>query len=314
VSITTESIQQYIGKTLFDDGGHKIGKIGAVFLDDITGNPEWVTVSTGFFGTNESFVPAADASARDDGLTVPYSKDRIKAAPNVDVEQGHLSTDEEASLYRYYGLHYGSDQHDQNQREQNQNKRDESARDESARDDSARDDSSGLGKHADTSAGFDAGSDAGSDHGTGKHADTNSLAGSGTDSASSGLGDDAMTRSEERVHVGTQTVTTGRARLRKWVETEHQQVVVPVRKEKVRLETEPITDANRGESPAGPELSEGQDEVTVREERPVVRTEAVPVERVRLAKEAEEETRTVQADVRKERVDLDSDQDVTDRR
>jgi hypothetical protein len=109
VTINTETIQQYIGKTLFDDDGNKIGKIGAVFLDDATSRPEWVTVATGFFGTNESFVPVAGASAHDDGLSVPFSKDTVKDAPNVDVDQGHLSNDEEETLYRHYGLQYSQD-------------------------------------------------------------------------------------------------------------------------------------------------------------------------------------------------------------
>jgi uncharacterized protein (TIGR02271 family) len=123
-----------------------------------------------------------------------------------------------------------------------------------------------------------------------------------------------MTRSEERLNVGKETVPTGKARLRKWVETEQQQVEVPVRKEKVRLESEPITDANQGQAYSGPDISEDEHEVTIREERPVVETEAVPVERVRLATETDEETRTVGGEVRKEKVDLDADENVDRRR
>jgi hypothetical protein len=108
VTITAQNIQQYIGTTLYDESGAKIGKIGTIFLDDVTGEPEWLTVSTGFFGTKESFVPVSGASVRDDGLTVQFSKDKIKGAPNVDVDEGHLSTDEEADLYRYYNLEYSN--------------------------------------------------------------------------------------------------------------------------------------------------------------------------------------------------------------
>jgi len=108
VSNLIENVQDYIGQSLLDDSGHKIGKIGAVFLDDSTGQPQWVTVATGFFGTNESFVPVADAAAQEDGLAVPFSKDTVKAAPNVDVDSGRLSTEEEENLYRYYGLDYAS--------------------------------------------------------------------------------------------------------------------------------------------------------------------------------------------------------------
>lgn len=116
--------------------------------------------------------------------------------------------------------------------------------------------------------------------------------------------DDAMTRSEERLNVGTEKVQTGKARLRKYVTTEHVQTTVPVTKEKVRLETEPITDGNVGQAMDGPAISEEEHEVTLTEERPVVSKETVPVERVRLAKDTETEQRTVEDEVRKEEVDL----------
>ncbi|MFD2398370.1 YsnF/AvaK domain-containing protein [Prauserella oleivorans] len=112
-----------------------------------------------------------------------------------------------------------------------------------------------------------------------------------------------MTVSEERLRVGKQRQEAGRARLRKYVYTETQSVDVPVTREEVRVEREPITDANRDAAMSGPAISEEEHEVTLHEERPVVETEAVPVERVRLAKEEVTDTETVSGDVRKERVD-----------
>ena len=114
-----------------------------------------------------------------------------------------------------------------------------------------------------------------------------------------------MTRSEEQLRAGTERVEAGRARLRKYVVTETQQVEVPVSREEVRLEREPITDANRGDARSGPAISEEEHEVTLHEERPVVQTEAVPVERVRLDKETVTGTETVSGDVRKEQVEVD---------
>jgi len=122
--------------------------------------------------------------------------------------------------------------------------------------------------------------------------------------------DDAMTRSEERLVAGTEQVQAGRARLRKYVTSEQQSVTVPVTREQVRLEREPITDANMGEAMAGPAISEEEHEVVLTEERPVVSTEAVPVERVRVDKETVTEQQTVSGEVRKEHIDLDTDQDV----
>jgi uncharacterized protein (TIGR02271 family) len=117
--------------------------------------------------------------------------------------------------------------------------------------------------------------------------------------------DDAMTRSEERLNVGTQRVETGRARLRKHVVTERQDVTVPVTREEVRVEREPITEANRDAAYDGPALSEEEHEVVLTEERPVVEKETVPVERVRLSKEQVTENREVSEDVRHEEIETD---------
>jgi uncharacterized protein (TIGR02271 family) len=114
-----------------------------------------------------------------------------------------------------------------------------------------------------------------------------------------------MTRSEERLHVGTEREATGRARLRKYVTTENVTKTVPVQREEVRLEREPITDANRGAALNGPDISEEEHEVILHEERPVVDKETVPVERVRLDKDVVQDDATVSEEVRKEHIDAD---------
>ncbi|MCW2615945.1 MAG: photosystem reaction center subunit [Frankiales bacterium] len=119
--------------------------------------------------------------------------------------------------------------------------------------------------------------------------------------------DDAMTRSEERLQVGTEQVETGRARLRKYVVTENVTRTVPVSREEVRIEREPITDANRGEAMSGPDLSEEEHEVVLRAERPVVEKETVPVERVRLDKETVTEQQEVSEQVSKEQIEMAGD-------
>lgn len=100
--IDENNARQLIGTTAYSADGDKLGKVGQVFLDDATGRPEFVTVQTGLFGTNESFVPVSDASTETDRLVVPFSKDQVKDAPNVDVAGGHLDEDEELRLYERY--------------------------------------------------------------------------------------------------------------------------------------------------------------------------------------------------------------------
>ena len=117
--------------------------------------------------------------------------------------------------------------------------------------------------------------------------------------------DTAMTRSEEQVHVGTEKREAGRARLRKYVVTEDVQTTVPVSREEVRLEREPITDDNRGEALSGADITEEEHEVVLNEERVVVEKETVPVERVRVDKETVTEEQQVSETARKEQIELD---------
>jgi uncharacterized protein (TIGR02271 family) len=124
--------------------------------------------------------------------------------------------------------------------------------------------------------------------------------------------DDAITRSEEHLRVGTERVETGRARLHKYVVTEQETVTVPVSHEEVRVVTEPITDANVGAALDGPDISEEEHEVVLTGDRVVADTEAVPVERVRLETETVTEQESVTGDVRKERIDIDGDTTTAD--
>ena len=117
--------------------------------------------------------------------------------------------------------------------------------------------------------------------------------------------DNAMTRSEEQLRVGTESVEAGRARLRKYVVSENVTQSVPVSHEEIRVEREPITDANVGNALDGPAISEEEHEVTLHAERPVVAKEAVPVERVRLDKQTVTEQETVSEQVRKEQIEFD---------
>lgn len=229
--VTRNEVPRLYGLDVYGSEGRKIGSTEEIYLDDRTGEPEWLAVGTGLFGAKQVFVPLRRASVGDDRITVPYDKSKIKDAPRIDPD-GRLTPEQEEELYRYYNV---TGDYEKNHR---------------------------------------------------------------------GRRDDAMTRSEERLVTGTRTEEVGKARLRKYVVTEQEQVNVPVTREEVRLEREPITDANRGSALAGDAISEAEHEVTLRAERPVVDTEAVPVERVRLGKEKVRDSERVSGQVRKERIDF----------
>jgi uncharacterized protein (TIGR02271 family) len=116
--------------------------------------------------------------------------------------------------------------------------------------------------------------------------------------------DDAMTRSEEELRVGITQRERGRVRLRKYVTTEQVQQTLPVRREKARVEREPITDANIDAASSGPDISEDEHEVILREEEPVVQKRVVPRERVRLDKDTITDEERVADQVRKEQIEV----------
>jgi uncharacterized protein (TIGR02271 family) len=258
--IGTETLDRVIGRDVYDESGDKIGSASEVYLDDQTGQPEWVTVRTGLFGTKESFVPIRNADLTDDGVRVSVSKDKVKDAPKIDTD-GHLSPQEEEELYRYYGV---------------------------------TGDWTGTDITTDTTT-----------TGLTGRTDTDLQRGTVGRDTSGPTTDDAMTRSEERLNVGTERTEAGRARLRKFVVTENVTQSVPVRREEVRLEREPITDGNIGNALDGPAISEEEHEVVLHAERAVVEKEAVPVERVRLDKETVTDHETVTDEVRKEQIEME---------
>ena len=289
--------RQAIGSTAYSSNGDKIGKVGQLFLDDQTGRPEFITVNTGLFGTNETYIPVSDATFSGDRLTVPFDKDKVKNAPNVDAEGGHLEPAEEQRLYEYYGLSYGSGD-------------DSGLQTRTSGHDTTTGTLSGTGTGtADRSlSGTDTGTDrlVGDDR-TGHDRDRDGEFHAQGHDTSGPTTDDAMTRSEEHLQVGTAREETGRARLRKYVTTEQQTVTVPVQKEKAVLEREPITDANVGDAVSGAPLSDEEHEVVLSEERVVVDKETSPVERVRLGTETVVDEETVTEDVRKEHIETDGD-------
>ncbi len=291
-ALSTTGPEQYLGLTAVDQDNDKIGSVGQVYVNDQSGVPDWITVNTGLFGTTENFVPLQGSRVDGDRLVLPFGKDVVKDAPKVS-DASHLDPDEQEELYAHYsrylgtgaGLTTGGTVGDTT-----------TGGITDADADFARDESRDYGRtDVDTAGVTDTGTSGGVGRGTVGH-DT-----------SGPTTDDAMTRSEEHLNVGTQQVEAGRARLRKYVVTEQQTVTVPVTHEEVRIEREPITEANRGDALSGPEISEEEHEVVLHAERPVVETEAVPVERVRLGTETVTEQQQVTGEVRKEQIEVDDD-------
>ncbi|QFG68057.1 DUF2382 domain-containing protein [Ornithinimicrobium pratense] len=290
MNVSQEQINELYSAQVVTQDGEKLGGVGQVYLDDHTGEPSWVSVKTGWFGTSESLVPLDGAELSSEGtVRVVPSKDVIKDAPNVDAD-AHLSAEDQDALFRYYGS---------------------AGVNVSRYDDLDTAGTAGTGTHTGGTGDRDAavgdvmghqgvhaeGHTTGGDVGSGQRTGDADLhrAGGSTD-------DGSMTLHEERVDVGTQQVETGRVRLRKHVVTEQENVTVPVQREEVEIVREPVAS---GDVDAGGRLQDEEAEVTLHEERPVIDKDVVATERVGLQKETVTDEKQVVTDVSHEEVDVD---------
>ncbi|MGV0111772.1 DUF2382 domain-containing protein [Arthrobacter sp. CP30] len=287
---------------VLDSNGAKVGSVVQVYLDDQTGDPSWVTIKTGLFGTSESFAPLQGANVNGDDVTIAYTKEQVKDAPRVESD-GQISPEEEDRLYRHYEISGHVDHTENSDRSDRTDAATTGRTDgdflDNDRDTTNTSTTTTTGDRTGTTAGTN-GFEPGFQDGDERH-DRKDTVGHDTSGPTT---DDAMTRSEEQLHVGTERRETGKARLRKYVVTETVTQTVPVTHEEVRVEREPITDANRGDAYDGPAISEEEHEVVLHAERPVVEKEAVAVERVRLDKETVTDQETVTDEVRKEQIDF----------
>lgn len=277
--ISSSSTADLFNATVRDRTGAKIGTVGQVYVDPDDAAPTWASVKTGLFGTHESFVPLHDAEWRQPDLVVPYDRDVVKDAPRVDVD-ATLTEDETDRLYEYYSL--------------------------------------GTAGSADTGTTRSGTTTESGSVSAGSVSTTTSAGPTGT---SGTTGDDVvLTRSEEQLHVGTQRVVKSRMRLQKFTVTEMKTITVPVTHEEVRLVEVPVgehelsdgsqnpeTDADRASGRHRSDATEPDTEpreMILTEERVVVTTERVPVERVRLATDVVTEQQEVTEDLRREHIEL----------
>ncbi|MFJ1754512.1 PRC and DUF2382 domain-containing protein [Kitasatospora sp. NPDC088134] len=313
-----------IGHKAVDRNGDKIGTVDEVYLDDATGEPEWAAVRTGIFG-RDAFVPLTTSEFAGDELRVPYDKSLIKESPDFGVGQ-HLSPAQELQLYRYYGLDAGGTDAGSAPGGPTAAKAAGPAAAGTAAADGAKEHPAEAAAPARDR-----------DFGT-VAADRPAPAGSGTNTvaapaafAAAKAGADKqpqerpatapapgaqqrpgsveptapveITCREERIDITTEWHAVGTTRLRKYVTTEQVERRVPVVRERVRVERIPVSDAERA-ALSDQEIAEAVEEVTLREERPVVRKYLAPIERVRLVVERYTEEEVVREELRREQVEV----------
>lgn len=294
------SIDRLQDANVYDTNGDKVGSVGQVYLDDATNEPTFVTVKTGLFGMKETFVPLNQASQAQDGLTVPFDKDFIKDAPNVDAD-GSLTPEEEQRIYEYYSMEYTAARGD---------RRDRDGVDAGREHDQQRRDASVQTGHA---AGIAGGAGVGESRdypegdvtGT-RGVDDRAVAGRDVNDHGAGRVDDdaSVVVRDEQLDVHTERQATGEYRLRKHTYQDTETIEVPVEREEVVVERTPV-DPNSAEARTA---GHGDEEVSVttHEDVPVV-DKNVTAEKVSLGKTAVQDTETVTETVQHEDVDIDRD-------
>ena len=100
-----DDVPNWRGRDVVDRNGHPVGVITELYVDDASGRPEWAGVKTGLLSHRVTFVPLSTATSHGLRVQVAFDQRQIHEAPNVDPD-GHLTAEEEAQLYRHYGLDY----------------------------------------------------------------------------------------------------------------------------------------------------------------------------------------------------------------
>lgn len=282
---TEKNLKDLFAATAYDKDGDKLGAVKEIFVDDETGQPAFAEVGHGLFGMSSSLVPMRGHRLSGEDLQLAFSKDRIKDAPDVGTDE-HLTREDQQRVWDHYQL---SDTEDtERYRAEERATRDVDHRREAA-------------------AGAGAGAGAGvAGNRPGHIADDRERV---SDRDRADIADrtrtegDSMVRSEERLNVDKENVETGQVRLRKHVVKDTETVEVPVTREEVRVEREPIS----REEAANVDSKLGDDEasVTLHEERVNVSKESVPVEKVNLGKETVRDTETHTEELRKEQIEAD---------
>jgi len=237
---TLDELRSGTTAPVIDANGEKLGHVGEIWMDDETGEPEYLKVGRGFLGMKATLVPVRGGHFEEDGFHTQYTKDQLENAPEFEDEDDDIDEMRSGGVRDYYADHEAS-------------------------------------------------------------------ATSMPDTASRDEG--SITRSEEELGVGKRETSAGSVKLRKYVDTEPVQANVELTRETARVVREdidqPVGDATIGEQ---------EIDVTLRREEAVVEKQVVGKERISIDKDVEVEQTTVSDEVRKERVEIEGDDDLTARR
>ena len=83
--------------------GQSVGKLIDVYVNNESGEPEFLLVASGFLHNRLHLAPAMGATRSDDEVALGVTKEAVDGAPHIAAD-GDLTTDEERRLYEHYDL------------------------------------------------------------------------------------------------------------------------------------------------------------------------------------------------------------------
>ncbi len=290
----------FAGYDVYDQNRQRIGEVEALFLDE-NDQPEYIGVKIGVLGTQSTLIPMAITTVDEEAgrIVVPADKDIVIDGPTFD-EDHEITPEDEDRVRSYYALGSGVGNEDRGTYSAYGEEKSSAAEPNNAAGRGmSRDDTEGRvdREHGLREEAINDPSTSG-EHGLGR--------GGMSERSTSGLeheGETTIQRSEEELRVGTRKSETKAVKIRKRVVTERQRLDVPKMREEVTVERVPVE--GRDAAGLGAEISEDEIVVPVITEEVVVEKRPVVKEEIRIRKDVVHQEEVIEADVRKEEIDID---------
>jgi uncharacterized protein (TIGR02271 family) len=289
--------ERYAGFNVYDPNNERIGKVDDLFLDE-NDRLEYIGVKMGFLGAESTLIPADIATFDEEQRRVQISQQKsvVKDGPSFNDDQ-EITPEYEKEVRAYYGLGSAGGSANRGSYGDYYGDHDED-RHSDARDDRERRDGERHDRNTSTegSSGMWTGD---TESGEFREREREGMRQSGR-----GLGDEdelRVQRSEEELRAGTRERETGAMKVRKRVRTDREQIRVPIKREEVSVERVPV----EGREALPGEIGEAEIVVPVVEDEVVVAKQAVVKEEIKVRKDVVHDEEIVEADVRKEVVDIE---------
>jgi len=279
----TELQERVASYEVYDRTGEKIGKVDALFLDEAD-QPEYIGVETGLPGASSALIPWDMVSVDEARLrfTVASDKRTVENGPVFGENQEITPELENRVSSHYHGQGHGQGRATTTGERGAHGAYYSDAQEE--RTQLAADERSEVGGYR----GYGGREGAGSTRGT-------------TGRAEVAREDEIrVQRTEEELLAGTREREAGAVKVRKRVRVDRERLEVPTRREEAVVERVPI------DKPAGgAQIGEDEVRVPLTEEEVVVEKRPVAKEEIRLRKDVVEDVEVVEADVRREEIDVE---------